>query len=110
MKPPLNPYSVLVVAILLPGMGQVLNRQPVRGLIFVCFAVLLGAFTVKTAAADISFVGKISGGLFVWAMATLDAYKTARIRREVWAHQVRASAASASASLAPGKNPPKSAE
>jgi hypothetical protein len=110
MKPPLNPYSVLVVAILLPGMGQVLNRQPVRGLIFVCFAVLLGAFTVKTAATDISFVGKVSGGLFVWAMATLDAYKTARIRREVWVHQVRASAASASPSPAPGKNPPKSAE
>jgi hypothetical protein len=73
MKPPLNPYSVLLVAILLPGMGQVLNRQPVRGLIFVCFAVLLGAFTLKTAAPDISFVGKIAGGLFVWAMAALDA-------------------------------------
>lgn len=89
MKAPLNPYGILVVAILLPGMGQVLNRQPVRGLVFVCFAVLLAAFTLKTAAPDISFVGKISGGLFVWAMATLDAYKVARVRREVWRHQVR---------------------
>lgn len=95
MKPPLNPYSVLAVAILLPGMGQVLNRQPVRGLVFVCFAVLLGAFTLKTAAPDVSFVGKISGGLFVWAMASLDAYKTARIRREVWSHQTRSSVVSA---------------
>lgn len=110
MRPPLNPYGVLVVAILLPGMGQVLNRQPVRGLVFVCFAVLLGAFTLKTATPDISFVGKVSGGLFVWAMATLDAYKTARIRREVWRHQVRSSAANASPSLAPGKNPRQSAE
>jgi hypothetical protein len=87
MKAPLNPYIVLAVAIILPGMGQVLNRQPVRGLVFVCFAVLLGAFTLKTAAPEVSFVGKVSGGLFVWAMAVLDAYRTARIRHEVWKHR-----------------------
>lgn len=87
MKPPLNPRLVLATALVLPGMGQVLNRQPVRGLIFVCFAVLLGGFTLKTAAPEISFVGKVSGGLFVWAMAALDAYKTARIRRTVWEHR-----------------------
>jgi urea transporter len=86
MKPPLNPYLVLTVALILPGMGQVLNRQPVRGLIFVLFAILLGAFTLKTAAPDVSFIGKISGGLFVWMMAVLDAYKTARIRKAVWDH------------------------
>lgn len=86
MKPPLNPYLVLATAVVLPGMGQVLNRQPVRGLIFVCFAVLLGGFTLKTAAPDVSFVGKVSGALFVWAMAILDAYKTARIRHAVWSH------------------------
>jgi hypothetical protein len=86
MKPPLNPYLVLAVAVILPGMGQVVNRQPVRGLIFVCFAILLGAFTLKTAATDVSFVGKMAGGLFVWAMAILDAYKTARIRHAVWNH------------------------
>lgn len=86
MKQPLSPYLVLAVAIFLPGVGQVLNRQPVRGLIFVCFAVLLGGFTLKTAAPDVSFVGKVSGGLFVWAMAVLDAYKTARIRQAVWSH------------------------
>jgi hypothetical protein len=86
MKPPPNPYLVLATAVVLPGMGQVLNRQPVRGLIFVCFAVLLGGFTLKTAAPDVSFVGKVSGGLFVWAMAVLDAYKIARIRHAVWSH------------------------
>lgn len=86
MKPPLNPYLVLAVAIFLPGTGQVLNRQPVRGLIFVCFAILLGAFTLKTAAPGVSFVGKMAGGLFVWAMAVLDAYKVARIRHAVFSH------------------------
>ena len=85
MKPQ-NPRLVLAVALLLPGMGQVLNRQPVRGLIFVCFAVLLGGFTLKTAAPDVSFVGKLSGAIFVWAMAVLDAYKVARIKAAVWDH------------------------
>lgn len=86
MKMPPNPHQVLALAVLLPGMGQVANRQPLRGLVFVCFAVLLGGFTLKTAGADISFVGKVSGALFVWAMAIIDAYKVARIRRAVWDH------------------------
>lgn len=89
MKPPVNPRLVLALALALPGMGQVLNRQPVRGLVFVCFAVLLGGFTLKTAAADVSFVGKLSGALFVWAMAVLDAYKVARIRAAIWDHGQR---------------------
>lgn len=81
---PLHPYLVLAVAVILPGMGQVLNRQPVRGLIFVFFVVLLGGFTLKTAAPEVSIVGKFAGGLFVWAMAIFDAYKTARIRTALW--------------------------
>ena len=85
-KPPFNPYLVLLVAVILPGVGQVLNRQPVRGLIFAFFIVLLGGFTLKTAVPDVSVVGKFAGGLFVWAMAIYDAYKTARIRRAVWQH------------------------
>jgi hypothetical protein len=86
-KAPFNPYLVLAVAVVLPGVGQVLNRQPVRGLIFVFFIVLLGGFTLKTAAPDVSVVGKFAGGLFVWAMAIYDAYKTARIRWAVWQHK-----------------------
>ena len=83
-KAPPLPYLVLAVATILPGMGQVMNRQPLRGLIFVFFAVLLGAFTLKTAAPDVSFVGKTAGALFVWAMAMMDAYRTARLRHAIW--------------------------
>ncbi len=79
---PANPYLVLASAILLPGSGQVWNREPVRGLIFLFFMLLLGAFTLKTAAADVSLVGKFAGGIFVWAMSLFDAYKRARIRFE----------------------------
>ena len=85
-RAPINPRLVLAAAIVLPGSGQVLNREPVRGLIFVFFIILLGAYTLKTAAPDVSLVGKFAGGLFVWAMAIFDAYKRARIRFELWRH------------------------
>lgn len=86
MTKPLHPWIVLGIAVVLPGVGQVVNRQPVRGLIFVFFMILLGAFTLKTAAPDVSIIGKYAGGLFVWAVSILDAYKLARIRFEVWRH------------------------
>ena len=85
-KAPANPQLVLLAAIALPGTGQVLNRQPYRGLIFLFFILLLGGFTLKTAAPDVSIVGKFAGGLFVYALSILDAYKTARVRAEVWRH------------------------
>ncbi len=88
-KAPPQPYLVLAIATILLGMGQVMNRQPLRGLIFVFFAVLLGAFTLKTAAPDVSFVGKTAGALFVWAMAMMDAYRTARLRRAIWERDVK---------------------
>ena len=88
-KAPPQPYLVLAIATILLGMGQVMNRQPLRGLIFVFFAVLLGAFTLKTAAPDVSFVGKTAGALFVWAMAMMDAYRTARLRRAIWEREAK---------------------
>ncbi len=83
-RPPINPYLVLALAIVLPGCGQILNRQPVRGLFFVFFILLLGAYTLKTASPDVSIVGKLSGGIFVYAMSILDAYRHARVRFETW--------------------------
>ena len=79
----LPPPLVLAVALVLPGMGQVLNREPLRGLTFAFFALLLGAFTLVTADPGVSWVGRLSGGLFVHALAVLDAYKRARFRTEV---------------------------
>lgn len=92
---PVNPYLVLAAAILLPGTGQVLNRQPVRGLIFLFFMLLLGGFTLKTAAADVSLVGKFAGGIFVYAMAVFDAYRHARIRAEIWRYAAKTGCARA---------------
>ncbi len=88
-KPPLNPRLILATALILPGTGQVLNRQPVRGLVFLFFILLLGGYTLKTAAPEVSIIGKLSGGIFVYAMSIFDAYKQARIRTEIWRHQHR---------------------
>ena len=86
LKQPANPFLVLASALLLPGTGQVMNREPVRGLMFLFFILLLGAFTLKTASPEVSIIGKLSGGIFVYAMAVFDAYQRARIRTEVWQH------------------------
>jgi len=89
MKQPLNPYLVLASSIILPASGQVWNRQPTRGLIFLFFIFLLGGFTLITTDETISFVGRYSGGFFVWAMAIFDAYKQARIRHTLWQYSER---------------------
>lgn len=81
---PVEPKFILAAALAIPGAGQVLNRQPVRGLIFLFFIVLLGGYTLVTASPEVSLVGKLSGGIFVHAVAVFDAYKSARIRSAVW--------------------------
>lgn len=84
MKPPMHPYAVAALAVVLPGMGQVANRQPLRGLVFVFFILLLGALTAKTAAPEVSVIGRFAGGLFVYAISLFDAYRVARLRFEIW--------------------------
>ncbi|NBZ86235.1 hypothetical protein [Stagnihabitans tardus] len=77
----MSPQLILLSAILLPGSGQVWNGQPFRGLIFVFFILLFGALTLVTAAPETSLVGKLSGGLFIWALSIPEAYRTARLRQ-----------------------------
>lgn len=83
-RAPPHPYAVLATAILLPGCGQVLNGQIRRGLTYLFFIFLLGGFTLMTAHPETSWVGKLAGGLFVWAMSIPDAYRTARLRYAIW--------------------------
>ena len=83
-KPPPNPFLVLATAVLLPGCGQVLNRQPKRGLIFLFFILLLGTITYLTAPPQASLIGHLAGGIMVYALSIPDAYRTARLRWEIW--------------------------
>ena len=82
IKPPLAPMWVLIIAILLPGMGQVINNTPVKGLVMICFMVILGLITFNLAQAHISMVGKLAGGFFIYAISIMDAYYWAKFRLE----------------------------
>jgi hypothetical protein len=84
VKPPLNPYLVLAIAMVLPGVGQVLNNTPTRGL-FMVFFMLVGAWICyNTTTPEHSFLGRYAGGWFVYAISILDAYRFARVRYEVF--------------------------
>ncbi|MEM5328011.1 hypothetical protein VSR34_15655 [Paraburkholderia sp. JHI2823] len=84
MRRPPHPYLVLAAAVLLPGVGQVLNRMPTRALIMVFFMLSLGFLTLQLAAPERSFAGRHAGGIFVYAIAVLDAYSIARYRWELY--------------------------
>lgn len=84
LKPPLSPLIVLVVALILPGVGQVLNNAVTRGLLMLCFMLVLGYFTYQVADPHVSIVGKFAGGIFVYAISVMDAYYWAKYRAEVF--------------------------
>jgi hypothetical protein len=80
VKPPLHPLWVLLIAVLLPGVGQVINNTPKRGLMFVFFMMSLGWVTLHLASPEASFVGRYAGGFFIYAISIMDAYRWARYR------------------------------
>jgi hypothetical protein len=82
---PLDAKLVLLVAILLPGMAQVLNNAPKRGFFMACFMIILGLITFNLAQPHISMVGKLAGGIFIYAISVLDAYYWAKYRIAIFA-------------------------
>jgi hypothetical protein len=82
LKPPLHPYWVLLIALVLPGVGQVVNNTPSRGLMMLFFMLMLGVVTFNMAGPEISVIGKFAGGLFIYALSVMDAYYWARYRWE----------------------------
>lgn len=91
LKSPLRPLLVLLIAIVLPGMGQIANNQATRGLLFAFTIVALGYVTSKYAAPDASIVGRYAGGFFLYAVAIMDAYRWAKVRWEIFHHEPPAS-------------------
>lgn len=83
-RPPLHPLLVLAVAVLLPGVGQVLNNMPNRALIMLFFMLTLAFVTYHLTTPEQSFLGRHAGGAFVYAVSVLDAYRWARYRFELF--------------------------
>jgi hypothetical protein len=84
MSRPPNPYLVLALAVVLPGMGHVALGQQTRGFGFAFFSLLLALLTWQITTPGISPIGRTAAGLFVWALSIPDAYRTARVRWEAW--------------------------
>lgn len=77
-----HPWVVLVVAAALPGVGHLLLRMPQRALTLAFFVLVFGWISIHLAPPEASPVGRLAGGLFVQALAMLDAYRWARLRWE----------------------------
>ncbi len=84
LQQPVSPKWVLLIAILLPGMGQVINNSPKRGFFMACFMIILGLITYNLAQPHISMVGKLSGGIFIYAISIMDAYYWAKYRSVIF--------------------------
>jgi hypothetical protein len=77
---PPNPYAVLAVAILLPGMGHVMIGEARRGFTMQMFMVALAFITWHLTTPAQSLVGRLAGGLFVYALSVPEAYRLAKLR------------------------------
>lgn len=76
-----TPLAVLALAAVLPGMGHVAIGRPFRGLMFVFYTLLLGIITVNLADPDRSVLGRYAGGILVYAISVMDAYRLAALDR-----------------------------
>lgn len=88
MTRPLHPYAVLAIAILLPGAGHVICGRPRRGLTLQLFMISLSFVTWQLTTPQRSLVGRLAGGLFVYAMSLPEAYRLAKIRWSVYNEQL----------------------
>ena len=83
-RAPLNPYLVLLIAAVAPGSGHWAVGQIQRGVMFAWFMFVLGWITWRLTGSEISPIGRVSGGLLVYGVSILDAYRIARFR---WARR-----------------------
>ncbi len=88
LQQPVNPKLVLLIAILLPGMGQVINNAPKRGFFMACFMIILGLITFNLSQPNISMVGRLAGGIFIYAISIMDAYYWAKYRTELFKRNI----------------------
>ena len=83
MTEPRNPRHVLAAAII-PGAGHVLLGQAPRGLTFLFFMIVLGWASTRLMPDHASFIGRHIGGVFIYGMSVIDAYRRARLAWETW--------------------------
>lgn len=83
---PRSPYHVLLAAIF-PAGGHVLQGRSQRGLMFLFFMVILGWASTHIMPDTASFFGRHIGGIFIYGISIIDAYKWSKVKWEVWKHE-----------------------
>ena len=84
---PIHPGLVMLAAILLPGFGQTLCGFRYRGLAMQMFMIVLGLITWHLTTPQQSLVGRLAGGLFIYAISIMDAYRLAKLRWDAFRRQ-----------------------
>jgi hypothetical protein len=79
-RAPLHPYLVLLIAALAPGSGHWTVGVIQRGVMFAWFMIILGWISWRLTGPEISPIGRLAGGLLVYGISILDAYRIARFR------------------------------
>lgn len=83
-RKPYPVWLVTAVALVLPGAGQVLNGDPIRGITMQFFIMFLAFITYMVTNPDISMFGRFAGGIFVYLFSVLDANAIAKKRARAW--------------------------
>ncbi|MEP7175378.1 MAG: hypothetical protein ABI860_02420 [Gemmatimonadales bacterium] len=81
---PLPSWVVTAAAFMLPGAGQMLNGDPMRGIVVQSFMMFLALITYKVTGPEISIFGRFAGGIFVYVLSVLDAHTIARRRSRAY--------------------------
>ena len=69
-------FLPLLSTIFIPGSGYVFLGRPMRGLVMLFWMIIFGYLTFHYSSPDISFVGRISGGMAVWFLSVVEVYKS----------------------------------
>jgi TM2 domain-containing membrane protein YozV len=94
-RKPLPPWLVTAVAFVLPGAGQMLNGDPMRGIIVQSFMMFLALVTYRVTTPEISIFGRFAGGIFVYVVSVLDAHAIANRRAKAYLRHLHAQSPSA---------------
>ena len=84
---PTHPLLVLLAAVLLPGFGYTLLGFALRGLTMQMFMIVLGLITWQMTTPQHSLIGRLAGGLFIYAISIMDTYRIAKLRWDAFQRQ-----------------------
>ncbi|MEL7566074.1 MAG: hypothetical protein AAGU27_14465 [Dehalobacterium sp.] len=71
-------WLVVLASFVIPGSGYVILGKPVRGLMMVFWMLLFGFVTYNLTSEEISFIGRLSGGIAVWTLSLVEVYRIAK--------------------------------